>query len=197
MTQLSRYSGRIFGDWALKMEPWLEYRTCQKKAALSDSKMTMKNIISNIFTFTQFWVSLDQITSNKTILEKETHITVQIQSTHLKAFYTWYYRKLLFQRCQVCSLYYPNHSTQNNRWFILIHPKHVHYPCPTWVIIDEMSLPESRVFSMHQRIVNRPESMEQKRIFIPAGDRFHFVVWLISNTMVNKFDICLWAKNRV
>ena len=56
------------------------------------------------------------------------------------------------------------------------------------------SLPESRILSVHQRIVNRPKSVKQKCIFIPAGNRFHFVVWLVSNAMINEFDICIWAK---
>ena len=50
---------------------------------------------------------------------------------------------------------------------------------------------------MHQRIVNRPESVEQKCIFIPAGNWFHFVVRLVSNAMINEFDFCLRTKIRV
>ena len=71
----------------------------------------------------KFWVSLYQRTSNKTIF------VIRNWTIYVKYLFRYKLMILAFQRCQVCSLYY---LTQDNLWFILIHRKHLHYPCNNW-----------------------------------------------------------------
>ena len=51
------------------------------------------------------------------------------------------------------------------------------------------------VFCMHHCVVDRPKSVEIKHFLIPLSSCFHFIVWLISNTVINYFEN--WSLNQI
>jgi len=48
---------------------------------------------------------------------------------------------------------------------------------------------------MKHFVIDRPESVEVKHLFIPSSSSFHFSIWLISDTMINEFKP--WSFNYI
>lgn len=58
-----------------------------------------------------------------------------------------------------------------------------------FIIVSHDNRPEGRVLGVNHRVINRPESVESKSIFVILYDWFHFKISLIANNVINFCEI--------